>query len=229
MKRLILFDIDETMISSDGAGRRAIGRVLAERFNVPAEAANIPMSGKTDPQILTEILAVAGWNDADIEKRMGELLDIYLSILEDEIAASRYYIIHPGVVDLLNNLHTRTDTYLGLLTGNVERGARMKLSRFELNHFFPMGAYGSDSANRMDLPAIAAKRAHKHFNIEFVPAEIVIIGDAINDVLCAKGYGAKSIAVNTGRTSWEDLERHEPDYLFKNLGDTNMIVQAIFS
>ncbi len=217
------------MISSDGAGRRAIGRVLAERFNVPAEAANIPMSGKTDPQILTEILAVAGWNDADIEKRMGELLDIYLSILEDEIAASRYYIIHPGVVDLLNNLHTRTDTYLGLLTGNVERGARMKLSRFELNHFFPMGAYGSDSANRMDLPAIAAKRAHKHFNIEFVPAEIVIIGDAINDVLCAKGYGAKSIAVNTGRTSWEDLERHEPDYLFKNLGDTNMIVQAIFS
>lgn len=217
------------MISSDGAGRRAIGRVLAERFNVPAEAANIPMSGKTDPQILTEILAVAGWNDADIEKRMGELLDIYLSILEDEIAASRYYIIHPGVVDLLNNLHTRTDTYLGLLTGNVERGARMKLSRFELNHFFPTGAYGSDSANRMDLPAIAAKRAHKHFNIEFVPAEIVIIGDAINDVLCAKGYGAKSIAVNTGRTSWEDLERHEPDYLFKNLGDTNMIVQAIFS
>lgn len=229
MKRLILFDIDETMISSDGAGRRAIGRVLAERFNVPKEAANIPMSGKTDPQILTEILAVAGWSDSDIEKRMGELLDIYLSILEDEIAASRYYIIHPGVVELLNDLHARQDTYLGLLTGNVERGARMKLSRFELNHFFPMGAYGSDSANRMDLPAIAARRAHKHFNIEFVPAEIVIIGDAINDVLCAKGYGAKSIAVNTGRTSWEDLERHQPDYLFKNLGDTNIVVQAIFS
>ncbi len=229
MKRLILFDIDETMISSDGAGRRAIGRVLAERFKVPSEAANIVMSGKTDPQILTEILRAAGWSDLDIERRMEELLEIYLSVLEDEIAASRYYIIHPGVVELLNSLKARSDSYLGLLTGNVERGARMKLNRFELNHYFEMGAYGSDSANRMDLPGIAAKRAHLHFNIAFVPAEIVIIGDAINDVLCAKGYGAKSIAVNTGRTSWEDLERHQPDYLFKNLGDTTMIVEAIFS
>lgn len=217
------------MISSDGAGRRAIGRVLAERFNVPSEAADIPMSGKTDPQILTEILRASGWGDAKIEAKMDELLEIYLGILEQEIAASRYYIIHTGIPELLNDLHERSDTYLGLLTGNVERGARMKLNRFQLNHYFPMGAYGSDSPNRMDLPAIAANRAHKHFNISFVPREIVIIGDAVNDVLCAKGYGAKSIAVNTGRTSWEDLERHAPDFLFKNLSDTNTVVQAIFS
>jgi len=228
MKRLVLFDIDETMISSDGAGRRAIARVLNENYGVPEEAMKIPMSGKTDPQILREIFRTCNKED-QFESHMEHIFELYLGVLEEEIQRSRYYIIHEGVVELLEALVAEDRAYLGLLTGNIERGAQMKLHRFDLLRYFPIGAFGSDSANRLDLPAIACKRALNHFNIEFQPDEVVIIGDAINDVLCAKGYGAISIAVNTGRTTRAELEEQKPDYLFPSLKDTEKVLDAIFS
>ncbi len=113
------------------------------------------------------------------------------------------------------------------MTGNLEKGARIKLERFNLNRFFPIGAYGCDSASRLDLPAIAHKRAQEHYNISLTPAQIVIIGDAENDVLCAKHYGAISLAVNTGTTSWQELSALEPHYLFPSLKDTSQILAAI--
>ena len=160
---------------------------------------------------------------------MEEILELYLGVLEEEIEKARYYIIHEGVVELLDALLAEERAYLGLLTGNIERGAHMKLRRFDLLRYFPIGAFGSDSANRLDLPAVACERAGKHFNLEFAPHEVVIIGDAVNDVLCAKGYGAISIAVNTGRTSWEDLQAQDPDYLLPSLKDTNQVLDLIFS
>ncbi|MGH9549212.1 MAG: HAD family hydrolase [Terriglobales bacterium] len=228
MKRLVLFDIDETMISSDGAGRRAIARVLNENYEVPEEAMNISMSGKTDPQILREIFRACG-KEHSFESHTEHIFELYLGVLEEEIHRSRYYIVHEGVVELLEKLVEKEHAYLGLLTGNIERGAQMKLHRFDLLRYFPIGAFGSDSPNRLDLPAIARERAKKYFNIDFQPHEIVIIGDAVNDVLCAKGYGCISIAVNTGRTTWEDLEEQKPDYLFRSLKGTDEVMQAIFS
>lgn len=228
MKRLVLFDIDETMISSDGAGRRAIARVLNENYGVPEEAMNIPMSGKTDPQILREIFQSCNKEDV-FEGQTEHILELYLGVLEEEIHRSRYYIIHEGVVELLDALVQEERAYLGLLTGNIQRGAHMKLHRFDLLRFFPIGAFGSDSANRLDLPAVACERASKHFQVQFQPNEVVIIGDAINDILCAKGFGAISIAVNTGRTTWAELEAQNPDYLFKTLKNTGEILDAIFS
>lgn len=228
MKRLVLFDIDETMISSDGAGKRAIARVLNAHYGVPEEAMRITMSGKTDPQILREIFRACSKEDC-FEEHTEHIFELYLGVLEEEISKSRYYIIHEGVVELLEALVEQEHAYLGLLTGNIERGAQMKLSRFDLLRYFPIGAFGSDSANRLDLPAVARKRAHDHFEIDFEPNEIAIIGDAINDVLCAKHYGCISIAVNTGRTTWEELEAQKPDYLFASLKDTSAVIQAIFS
>lgn len=227
MKRLILFDIDETMISSDGAGRRALSRVLKEELQVDPKHTNIVMSGKTDPQILTEILTSHEMPAQEIPAAVTKLIEMYLETLEEEISASKYYIMHEGVNQLLEAIANEPAMYIGLLTGNVERGARMKLAHFDLNKHFTFGAYGSDSADRLELPAVAAKRAQELFGTAFTPQEIVIIGDATNDVRRAKGYGAKSIAVNTGKTSWQDLAEQKPDYLFKSLANTEEIMDAI--
>lgn len=229
MKRLVLFDIDETLISSDGAGRRAIGQAIAKLFNVDIRQISVSLSGKTDPQILHEILKTASMTEEEVEERMSEILDIYISLLQEQIDQSKKYIIHNGIPQILNCLKEEAHTHLGLLTGNIEKGARMKLERCSLNDYFPIGAYGSDSANRMDLPEIAVDRGTKHYKLKFLPEEVTIIGDSIYDVMCAKGYGAKSLAVNTGSTNRQLLEEQKPDYLFDDLSDLDAVMEAIFA
>ena len=150
-------------------------------------------------------------------------------MLEEEIKLSNTYIIHPGIPALLERLAGEENTYLGLVTGNIEAGARLKLDRVKLNEFFPIGAYGSDSASRLDLPEIAVKRANEFFKQDFSKDEVVVIGDSVNDVLCAKHYGSKCIAVNTGKTAKKDLEESSPEYLFDNLSETAEVVAAIYS
>ncbi len=228
-KRLVLLDIDETMISSDGAGRRAISRVLQDRYDIDPDTIKLSMSGKTDPQILTEIMSEAGLDKKEIESNIPALIEEYLVHLETEIQDAKYYIVHEGILEVLTALAAMENAFLGLLTGNVERGARMKLERFQLNHHFPLGAYGSDSASRLDLPHVAKQRADQHFRTSFSPGEIVVIGDSIYDVLCAKHYGSISLAVNSGRTTREELEAQNPDHLFATLADTEAVIQAIFN
>jgi len=232
VERLVLFDIDETITASDGAGRRAIGRALNDIYGIDASKITLSMSGKTDPQILREIFKAVEKNDEEIDEMLGrkdEMFNIYLDLLEEELKNAKYFIVHQGVVELLESLSAHSNGYLGLLTGNIERGARLKLEQFGLNKYFPLGAYGSDHASRNELPAIATLRAKEHFKVDFRPEQVVIIGDSIYDVLCAKGYGARSIAVNTGKTSKADLEEQKPDYLFANLTDTHAVIEAIFA
>lgn len=229
MKRLILFDIDETMISSDGAGRRAIARALAEKHAIAEEATRVPMSGKTDPQILMEIFTSQGMAKDTAQSYIGELIDCYLQYLDEEMEKSKTLILHEGVVDILDRLHQGEQSYLGLLTGNVEIGARKKLNFFDLNRYFEIGAYGSDSADRLELPQYAVERARDHFGLSFAPEEVWIIGDSVNDIACAHNYGAKVIAVNTGKTSWEELYARKPEHLLKSLKDTDAVYQAIFN
>lgn len=229
MQRLVLFDVDETIIASYGSGRRALSRVLYERFGVTEEYISpITMSGKTDPQILKEILVAFDMTEDDIHEAMDLIIDQYLEILEEELSSCKY-VVHEGVYELIDAINNDTSIYLGLLTGNVERGARIKLAPSGLNKHFAIGAYGSDSANRLDLPAIAKERADKHFKTHFKPEDLVIIGDAVNDVLCAKGFGAKCIAVNTGKTPWSDLEKQNPEFLFKSLANIEEILEAILA
>ncbi|CAN5178198.1 HAD family hydrolase [soil metagenome] len=231
MKRLVLFDIDETMISSNGAGRKAMARALKESHDIPEEATRISMSGKTDPQIMREIFASQGLDfgeEASAAVKINQLIDLYLTYLDQELSASQTMIMHEGVVQILDRLRSDSNCYLGLLTGNVEIGARKKLHFFDLNHYFEIGAYGSDSANRLDLPQFAVKRAQDHFSNQFAPEEVIIVGDSVNDIACAHGYGAQVIAVNTGKTPWKDLEERNPQHLFKNLADTEAVYKAIF-
>lgn len=227
MKRLILFDIDETMLHSAGVGRRALEAALTESCGRHINMDGMSLSGKTDPQICREALSVHGFAVEEVDALLPRTFEVYLPRLEREVAKSRDMTVHGGVVQLLQALAKTSWASLGLLTGNIEPGARIKLQPFSLNQFFPMGAYGSDSHDRMALPAIAHKRAVEHFEQDFTPTDIVIIGDAVNDVLCAKGYGARSIAVATGRTTKSELEALNPDHLLDDLHDTASVVAAI--
>ena len=229
MQRLILFDIDETIIYSDGVGRRAMDAALKQVFDDSVDANTHNMSGKTDPQICYEILTNFGYSIAEIDKRMPAAFDIYVKLLESEISNASKYGLHEGVTELLEVLKLNTDCHLGLLTGNIERGARLKLEPFKLNTYFAFGAFGSDSANRLDLPLCAHKRAEEVFAKTFAVKDIVIIGDALNDILCAQGYGVKNIITATGKTSKEALAELNPDYLFDSLADTTTVMQAILS
>ncbi len=228
-KRLVLFDIDETMISSDGAGRKAFARVLKREYDISEEIGHINMSGKTDPQILKEIFEFADKPHLHTEENLQSFYSHYLKALQEEIKVSTTYIIHAGIPALLARLATASGVFLGLVTGNIEAGARMKLDRVRLNDYFPIGAYGSDSANRLDLPAIAVDRANDHFAQSFEKSEVVVIGDSVNDILCAQHYGAKCIAVNTGKTPKSELAALCPEYLFDDLSKTEEVTSAIYA
>jgi len=225
--RLVLFDIDETMIKSDGAGRRAITRALVSVFGITGDTDGVIMSGKTDPQICSEIMCNSGISADEINSKLPTVFALYPPLLKEEIERSPGYRLHDGIKELLKALSSQAAARLGLLTGNIEAGARLKLEPFALNDYFPIGAFGCDSADRMDLPKIARQRAANFYKTAFGNREVVIIGDSVNDVRCAAGFGAVSIAVNTGKTTYAELEQCRPDFLFDTLSDTSSVMAAI--
>jgi phosphoglycolate phosphatase-like HAD superfamily hydrolase len=225
-RKLVLFDIDGTLISSGGAGVRALKRALVQVFGSAHGLDNLSAAGKTDKQICHEAMQAQGLSRTHVAEQLTQVLEIYLPILEEEMTVPGAFV-QPGVHDLLETLQGNDVVYRGLLTGNIDRGARIKLQKFDLWRHFPVGAYGSDSEDRLELPAVAARRAKECFEIDFAPKDVVIIGDAIPDVRCAKAYGATSIAVTTGGTSREVLAAEQPDYLLSNLEDTNAVLDAI--
>lgn len=230
MPKLVLFDIDETILHSDGVGRRAMQSALSTVLGRPIDASGHNMSGKTDPQICFELLRTFGYEDLFIEQQLPVVFSKYLGLLEHEIAQAAGYKLHRGVDELIRLLSNDSRCRLALLTGNIETGARLKLQPFDLNKHFKTGAFGSDAADRLKLPEIAHRRAASEFtDVSFQREDIVVIGDAVNDVLCAKAYGVTSLVTCTGRTPKHELEPLSPDYMFDSLEDTTAVCQAIFS
>lgn len=227
LEKLVLFDIDETMIHSDGVGRRALGRALNEVFGTQRVISGIKFSGKTDPQIISEVLNQNRIDVPDISVKLESAFEIYTGYLQEEIDRAEEFSLHTGVSEILARLNSHHKAFLGLLTGNIEEGARIKLNRFDLNHYFPIGAFGSDSADRNDLPEIARSKAEAKFNMNFSPRNLIVIGDSVNDIVCARKAGAVSIVVNTGKTPRSDLVANNPDYLFETLADTDSLMNSI--
>jgi phosphoglycolate phosphatase-like HAD superfamily hydrolase len=157
---------------------------------------------------------------------MPRLWPRYLEELEIRTIPERVRLM-PGVVELLEGLRGRPDVVMGLLTGNIEPGARIKLGARKLNHYFPFGAFGSDSSNRVELPPVAIARARELYGHEFVGREVVIIGDSVWDVRCAAPYGATTIAVSTGVTKREALEAEKPDFLFETIEPRDEVLRAV--
>ena len=229
MRRLVLFDIDGTLLRSAQAGRRALRAAFRDEYPDLGFFDSVRLDGKTDPQIVAELHAAAGYPERSTPETIARLLDRYVVELEREIA-DRGHLVHPcpGVPELLGALTERPDVVVGLLTGNIVPGARLKLGAAGIDfERFTLGAFGSDSAHRPDLPAIAARRAERLFGRTPHGDEVVIIGDTPADVACGEGIGARAVAVATGSFAVSELEAAGAYATFATLDDTAAVLQAI--
>jgi len=224
--RLVLFDIDGTLLWSDGAGRRSMTAALTEAIGT-AGPAEYRYDGKTDPQIVRDLMALAGFAPEAIAERIPPLLERYVTLLAEELRDRRLALFQ-GVAELIEAVDAADDMALGLLTGNVRRGAELKLRAAGLAfERFRVGAFGSDHADRPELPAIAQRRARETLGVEVPGDRVIVIGDTPADIACGRGIGARAIAVATGHYGVDELSRHAPAAVFATLEDTDAVMAVI--
>ncbi len=222
---LILFDIDGTL-TTGGPARSAFQHALEETYGTAGPIATHDFSGKTDPRITRELLTAAGRHAREIEAGLPRFWARYLSELEARIDGHPVTVL-PGVHELIAALAARQDVHLGLVTGNVAGGARLKLLSARLWHHFPVGGFGSDNEVRNELPRVALDRASAHWGRAFRASDAVIIGDTPRDVACGKAVGAATVAVATGRFSRAQLLDTAADRVLPDLVDTSAAVEAL--
>lgn len=228
-RRLVLWDIDGTLITTGVVGRRALEDGAAEAAGLSA-VPEVPMGGKTDPQIITEIFEAAGVDSS----RIAELVPKALVSAERLLVQWRSRMasegkVHPGVRRLLERLEATEGVRQSLLTGNIEANAFVKVETFGLARFFDfaVGAYGSDHADRDNLVPVALERVSRLRNEQYSPSEVWIVGDTANDLRCARAGGANCLLVGTGREGLGPLEDLRPDHLFPDLSDTEAVLGAL--
>jgi len=221
-KKLILFDIDGTLLTSGGAGERALRRGFKTRFGVDDDLSTIEIAGRTDSGIGRRMLAAHGI--AETPENLAGLFDAYLHCLAEELPASPGYLL-PGILSLLEALKPREDVVLALLTGNLECGAQIKLTHYGVWDYFEFGAYADDHHDRDQLGHFARQRAQEKHGIDFAPEHIYVLGDTPHDVSCARAIGAKVVAIATGKFSLEELRACGPDFLFADLSDVPAVLE----
>jgi phosphoglycolate phosphatase-like HAD superfamily hydrolase len=225
--RLFLFDIDGTLVTARGAGRVAIGHALAATYGVTGPIESYDFRGKTDQRIIWDLMREAGVDERRIVAGMKDCFAAYVVELDRLIGDGSRVTILPGVRELVRALDARDDAVVGLLTGNIEPGAQVKLRSTGLWPLFRVGAFGSDDMDRRRLPAIACDRAHQVIGWRFAFDEVTIIGDTPLDVDCARACGAVAVAVATGFHPAEDLRACTPDHLFADFSDVAAAVAAL--
>lgn len=230
MRRLLLFDVDGTLVHVDGAGREALRTAMTAVYGVTGPVDSFDFHGRTDPEIVRGLLRAAGLEDAAIDRGLDPLWERYFEGLDRELGSRRERLrTCPGVPALLELLKADGRFLSGLVTGNVEGGARRKLRACGLDGAFPFGAYGSDSERRSDLPPLAVRRARERTGREFRSEEVWVIGDTPLDIACARASGMRAVAVATGRHDPEALAAHGPDALFPDLTDPGAVLDALAS
>ncbi len=225
VKKLILWDIDGTLIISHGAGVRAMELALAKRFGVSCNLHRLDWAGSTDTWITGEIFRHAGLPHTP--RNVHDYHETYLELLPGELRAGPQGHVLPGVLELLETLHRRKDVAQGLLTGNLRRGAEFKLTHYKVWHYFEFGAFADDSPRRNELGPHALRRAKEKHAVEFSPADTFIIGDTPRDIECGRAIGAKTIGVATGRFTVDELRAHAPTAVFANFADTAAFLRVI--
>lgn len=230
MRRLVLFDIDGTLLSARGAPRRAFERAMVQVYGTAGPVGTHRFDGKTDPQIARELLRLAGMEDAAIDRGLPALWRTYIRELEYELGRPDHEtLVYPGVRALLAELDTRArEACVGLLTGNIEEGADLKLRTAGLTGHFRFGAYGSDCERRDGLPPIAVERALSLTGVTFRGRDVVVIGDTPADVTCGQALGVRTVAVATGRHDATSLREAGADIAFDDFSDTKAVLAALF-
>lgn len=223
--KLLLFDIDGTLVRVNGAGREAVNEALASIADRPISLESVPFSGRTDPVIIEAVLT---HNDLPTTEAMvEEVIATYVETMQGALTPADVEVL-PKVSPLLPRLNDHPDLHLGLVTGNVEPIAYEKLRARGLADYFPVGAFGSDHAERNRLPTLATRRAADHAGQAFRPAEhTVIIGDTPHDIECARAAGARVVAVSTGTYSRDELSQHDPDLLLDTLPAPDTFLQCV--
>ncbi len=223
--KLILWDIDGTLIASQGAGVRAMERACRECFGQTVDLRKIGWAGRTDTWITGEVLRHLGLPDTP--EACARYLAAYLALLPEELQRGPSGYVLPGVRELLEILHGRADFVQGLLTGNMREGARHKLGHHGLWEFFAFGAFADDSPRRNDLGPHALRRARDLHGVDFRPEQTWIIGDTPHDIECGKVIGAQTLAVATGHHRVEELAAHSPTALLADLAETTAFLRVI--
>jgi len=212
---VLLFDIDGTLVSTGGAGRRAIERAFEQRHGRSDACAGFSFGGMTDRAIVRAGLAALGQSaePSDIDA----LLSLYLTILEEEIASSTACRIHAGIERALDEARARPAVALGLGTGNIREGARIKLSRVGLFERFAFGGFGCDHEDRAELIRVGAERGARALGLPVEACRVVVIGDTPKDIAAARAIGAECLAVATGSFSKDALAAEDATYVFGDL------------
>ena len=221
--RLFLFDIDGTLVSVRGAGRSALARALEETYGTAGAIDRYDFRGRTDLRIVHDLMTDAGVDADRIRSRLDDCFEAYVRELARLIGDGSRVRVLPGVAEVVRRLGARGDALVGLLTGNIEAGARIKLAPTGLWPLFRVAAYGGDDADRRRLPPIARERA-RALGHDVTFDRITIIGDTPLDVECARGCGALAVAVATGQHPAHELATCEPDLLFDDLADVDRVV-----
>lgn len=225
--QLILFDIDGTLLTAHGAGRLALAQAMRATYGTAGDMEGYDLRGGTDPRIIRDLLTGAGIPPARIEERLPDCFGTYVGILEGLLSDGHPVELMAGVGDVVRALSRRADALVGLLTGNIEAGARAKLRPTGLLPLFRVGAYGSDDPDRRKLPAIACERARALVGRDFARERVVVIGDTPRDIDCAQACGARAVAVATGQHSPAELECCGPDLLLPDFRDVPGVLAAL--
>jgi phosphoglycolate phosphatase-like HAD superfamily hydrolase len=225
VKKLILWDIDGTLIVSHGAGVRAMEKAFAQRFGIRGDLSRIDWAGRTDTWLSGEVLRANGIPATP--ENCHDYLEAYLEVLPGELRDGPQGQVLPGVLALLEHLHGRGDVVQGLLTGNLRRGAELKLTHYQVWHYFEFGAFADDSPRRNDLGPHALRRARDRHAVEFTADRTFIIGDTPHDIECGRVIGARTIAVATGRHTVAELAAHAPTAVFKDFADPDAFLRVL--
>lgn len=220
--RVFLFDIDGTLLSSGGAGKAAMEAALAAEFGVAELRGRVSYSGRTDRAIVRDLFRLHGIEESP--QHWQRFIDAYLRGLPAHLTNYQGRVL-PGIADLLQHLRSQNDVALGLLTGNVREGARLKLGHYQLAHHFSFGGYGDHHWERDDVAREALAEVQRHLNGQVSLDRVWVIGDTPLDVRCARSIGVRVAAVATGWHSIAELEAERPDLVLTDLSDHRPLLE----
>lgn len=226
--RLVLFDVDGTLLSSGRRGLDAFAEALRRTYGTTGALGTYRFEGKLDPVIVSDLMREAGVPAEVVESRRAAALDLYLDLLQEALAAEPP-VLKPGAAEVVSRVASAPSVVPALLTGNMPRGARIKLSAAGLWDHFAFGVYGDEAPRRVDLGPIALARALELTGRAFSPGETVVVGDARADVECARALGARAVAVATGRTSAGELHAAGADTVLTSFADVASACEAILA